>query len=86
MLWEDSTAEHTVLECTRWNEKRLAMVNEIGQQLTTENITCYMLESERKWKTIEKTVRDILKAKEEDDRERQNAHELLILDARGGEM
>lgn len=58
-------AEHTFFKCSRWHDKRRETENITGP-LSAENVIEIMMESEEKWKAVEKLCKHILKTKKPD--------------------
>lgn len=58
-------AEHTFFECSKWNEKRRELEEQMGE-LNTTNIINHMTTSESRWRIVTKYCEYILKAKKHD--------------------
>lgn len=63
------TPEHTIIQCARWREIRRRTENEIGDTITVESIVTHMLDTEYKWNGITQMIKEILKKKEEEERQ-----------------
>lgn len=59
---EEDTAEHTVLECERWERLRSPYITQVGN-LNSNNIVGKMLESKDQWDITARMVREIMKQK-----------------------
>lgn len=64
-------AEHTMFECAKWSQLRLDAEEELGQQLTPDNMIQAMIGCEGHWDVISKLVCKIIMAKETDEKTRQ---------------
>lgn len=58
-------AEHTLLDCERWAERRGVIESQVGR-LTAENIVGHMLINEDRWAMIARYVEDVLRTKHRD--------------------
>ncbi|KAJ8953483.1 hypothetical protein NQ318_023604 [Aromia moschata] len=74
---EIDDAAHTVFHCKRWKEERKIMEEEVGRRLTPENLVSEMLESERKYKAVERGIIAIISTKEREEREIEEEEERL---------
>lgn len=66
---ESDTPEHTLFACNRWRDERMAGEAEIGHILNADNVVEIMLHAERNWRIVEKMIMNIMRIKENDDRE-----------------
>lgn len=71
----DDILEHTLLDCTAWNEHRDTLSRElgvnIGRGITLERIVERMLTSEECWNSFVKFSTVVLRLKEEEERRRE---------------
>lgn len=67
---EDS-AEHTIFECDRWWRKRRDLEAKIGGDFVADSVIQLMLKSRSNWKAVKAFVGDVLKTKEEEERQAQ---------------
>ncbi|KAJ8958685.1 hypothetical protein NQ318_016411 [Aromia moschata] len=84
---EIDDAAHTVFHCKRWKEERKIMEEEVGRQLTPENLVSEMSESEKKYKAAERGIIAIISTKEREEREIEGEGERpnpLIAKRKGG--
>lgn len=57
------TAEHTVIQCDRWVFWRNELENQLGTQVTVENLVQLMVRSKRNWEQVAAFIRKVLKRK-----------------------
>lgn len=50
---EVDTVEHGVLLCERWRDEKRRLDEDIGEELTAENVVGHMVESREKWQRVE---------------------------------
>nr|CAH7732355.1 unnamed protein product [Callosobruchus chinensis] len=65
---EVDTAEHTLFDCSRWENLRQEVSQELGERLTTENMVPKMICSERYWKKVHMFIKSVLKIRETEER------------------
>lgn len=58
-------AEHTIMACPAWSERRSELEFEVGCSITPENLTHLMLGSKSGWDAVEGFVTYVISAKEE---------------------
>lgn len=59
-------AEHTLLDCERWAQRRGGIEADVGR-LTAENIVGHMLTTEDRWRKISGYIEDVLRTKHRED-------------------
>ncbi|XP_025191832.1 uncharacterized protein LOC112592069 [Melanaphis sacchari] len=67
-------ATHTLFECDAWAERRRTCCIMIGEEITADNLVQIMLDSEERWNVIHRFVKEVLKAKEEEERRENEAY------------
>ncbi|XP_018572026.1 uncharacterized protein LOC108911539 [Anoplophora glabripennis] len=65
---EEDSPRHTLFSCERWAGIRRECEVGIGDVITANNMVDYMLQSETKWKEIERAMTRIMTTKEQDER------------------
>lgn len=68
---EEDTAEHTLFYCDRWNQDRSTLQENLGTEVSTENLINLMLRNKSSWDLIEQFMKQIMKTKEEAERTHQ---------------
>jgi hypothetical protein len=63
-------ARHVLLECPRWEADRALLGEALGEVPTAESLVALMMESDEKWRAAERFAREVLTAKDGDDRAR----------------
>lgn len=66
----EDTPEHTLFVCVRWERERASLGMAIEEVMTSENMVEQMFKSKTKWYRITQFIKDIMKTKEQDERER----------------
>lgn len=59
---------HTVFCCDNWHRSRTRVEMEIGESLTLANMIQHMLQSKRKWMTIDEYIQEVMISKENEER------------------
>lgn len=67
---EDS-AEHTLQECNAWRQNRDALTGVIGNDLNLKTVVRAMCESKEAWSAMSRFAAEVMRTKEEKERERQ---------------
>ena len=62
---DEDDAEHTIFECSRWQEERSSLVGQTGD-IDPDNLLSRMMESENNWKRIARFIEQILRKKKKD--------------------
>ncbi|XP_041976465.1 uncharacterized protein LOC121731176 [Aricia agestis] len=70
-LDERDTAEHTMTTCPSWMEQRTALTAVIGMDLSLPAIIRAMLSSEIAWQAVNDFAQEVITAKEEAERRRE---------------
>lgn len=65
------TVEHTMFNCTRFNEERNNMNRLCDVRVTKENIAELMLKSKENWENITETMKTIMKIKQQTEKEKK---------------
>lgn len=65
---EVDDVEHTIFKCERWNENRAKCEKELKLRLTPGNVVDVMMESEERWGLVKEMVKDIISAKEAEEK------------------
>lgn len=68
---EEDTAEHTLLRCARWTRRRRKTEEELGEDINVANLTTLMLKGEKEWNAIKRLANDIMRTKENDERDQE---------------
>ncbi|KAJ8945635.1 hypothetical protein NQ314_009169 [Rhamnusium bicolor] len=68
---EVNTVEHTLYNCDRWTNERLRTELELGEIVTSQNMTQILMESETAWGIVMKIVTNILQTMDRNERYRQ---------------
>lgn len=61
--------EHTLFHCSRWTYLRIETEIEVGEPITTENISDLLVSSEKNWKAISGMLRTIIQRKSEHEKD-----------------
>lgn len=65
------TPAHTLFECMRWSNERGQINMTIGRTLSAENMVALMIADRSTWNTVHEFVKQVMQAKERDERQRQ---------------
>ena len=61
------TAEHTIFECPKWENRRTMLQIQLGRRLGPDEIIQEMLKGTRKWEQVSTYIVDIMKEKEKEE-------------------
>lgn len=64
----DDTAEHTLFKCPRWERNRVELNVALGVDIKVDNLISQMIESDFKYKLINKCIKNIITNKEQDEK------------------
>ena len=73
----DDDVEHTFFLCTKWMECRTAAWSQLGGNVTPENIVAKMIGDEENWKTVKELANQIMRAKEQAEKDLEERRRLL---------
>lgn len=69
---------HTLFGCDRWHVQPIDAENALGYRITADNIIDTMIESEKKWKIVDRLIVDIMRRTEQKERIRQGREKNLV--------
>lgn len=67
----ETSAEHTIFECSRWNGQRSCCQSSEKNDVTLENILSMVLQDEANWDNISQLATEVMRKKEKKEREHQ---------------
>lgn len=80
---EDS-ARHTLEECPAWAEERRVLRDAMGDNVSLQNMTAFMIKGEDEWRSAVSFCEQVMLQKEAAEREREEAHDAPEVKRRGG--
>lgn len=68
---DEDTAEHTLMNCKRWEAERTLMETEAGRELTVEGFLDFVTQAEAAWKAVDKFTSSVMKNKAKIERQKE---------------